>query len=158
MKNIFLSIQGKLSEITELKHIDKNWGQLLYEKPPVKFPCALLDIAEIDYSQLGNLAQTADDVAVEITIANYRLTPSSGKAPHKQNSYAIFSIIKDIHQLIHGWTNGEFQPLIRVKLKKVEAAYGYEIYRVIYLTAWREFKEYGQVSVHLTPEIHATCE
>lgn len=59
MKNIFLDIQNKLSNITELKYIDKNWGQLLYEQPPVKFPCALLDIANVNYTQLGQLAQTA---------------------------------------------------------------------------------------------------
>ena len=158
MKNIFLSIQEKLSGVSELKHIDKNWGQLLYEKPPVKFPCALLDVAEIDYSQLGNLAQTADDVAVEIIIANFRLTPSSGKAPRKHNSYAVFDIIKDIHEILHGWTNGEFQPLIRVKLKKLDAASGYEIYRVIYLTSWREFKECNQIPVQIAPKISTDDE
>jgi len=140
MKNIFLSIQEKLSEIPELKHIDKNWGQLLHEQPPVKFPCALLDITSVNYSQLGNLAQTANGV-FEITIADLRLTQSSGKAPRKQNAYSVFDIAESIHQLLHGYTNGEFQPLIRVSLQKLEATSGREVYKASYQTAWRVLKE-----------------
>ena len=152
MKNIFLSIQEKLSEIPELKHIDKNWGQLLYDQPPVKFPCALLDIAGVGYEQLGNLAQTGGG-AVEITIANLYHTPSSGKAPRKENAYAIFDIIEIVHQLLHGYTNGEYQPLIRTKLQKLDAAAGYEIYKVVYETAWRVHKEWDTVPVQVTPVI-----
>jgi hypothetical protein len=157
MKNIFLSIQEKLSEVTELKHTDKNWGQLLYEQPPVKFPCALLDITGVNYSQLGNLAQTANGV-VEITIANLRLTHSSGKAPKKQESYTVFEIIEKIHQLLHGWTDEKFSPLIRVNLQKLDAAYCYEIYKVSYQTTWRVFKEYDQVPVQVTPKISTDDE
>lgn len=153
MKNIFLSIQNKLAEIAELKHIDKNWGQLLHEQPPVKFPCALLDIAEVNYSQLGMLAQTAN-AAIEITIANLRHTPSSGKAPRKEDAYAVMGIIEKIHQLLHGWTDGNFQPLTRTNLKKLEATYAYEIYKVTCQTAWTVHKKTNYTPVLLTPKIN----
>ena len=152
MKNIFLSIQKKLSEIPELKHIDKNWGQLQYEQPPVKFPCALLDIANVDYNQLGNLAQDAGGI-VEITIANLRLTNSSGKAPRKEEAYAVFDIIEKIHQLLHGWTDETFVPLIRVNLQKLDATQAYEIYKISYQTAWRVYKERNLAPVQVTPVI-----
>ncbi|MCL2291214.1 MAG: hypothetical protein FWC34_11040 [Bacteroidetes bacterium] len=157
MKDIFLSIQGELSKIPELKHIDKNWGQLLYEQPPVKFPCALLDIAEVDYGQLGMLAQDADG-AIEITIANAKNTRSSHKAPRKEDSYAIFDIVNKIHDSLHGYTNGELQPLIRVKLKKIDAAAGYEIYRVVYVSGWREHKKTNTIPVQVTPKIIVEIE
>ena len=51
MKQIFLSIQNRLAEIEELSYIDKDWGQLQYEQPPVQWPCALIDVANIDYTQ-----------------------------------------------------------------------------------------------------------
>lgn len=152
MKNIFLSIQEKLAEITELNHIDKNWSQLLHSQPPVKFPCALLDIANVDYSQMGQLAQTANGI-VEITIANFRLTQSSGKAPRKEEAYAVFDIIEKIHQLLHGWTNGEFNPLVRTNIQKLDASYCYEIYKVSYKTAWVVTKETDTVPVMVTPKI-----
>lgn len=152
MKNIFLSIQEQLKEIPALKHIDKNWGQLLHEQPPVKFPCALLDVANVEYSQLGNLAQTANGI-IEITVANLRLTNSSGKAPRKEDAYAVFDIIEEIHQLLHGWSNGEIQPLIRINVQKLDAAYCYEIYKVSFQTAWQVLKKENWELVPVTLKI-----
>jgi len=152
MKQIFLSIQKKLAEIAELKHIDKNWNQLLHEKPPVKFPCALLDIANVDYSQLGCLAQTAN-ATIEITIANLQLTPSSGKAPRKHESYTILEIIEKIHQLLHGWSDGKFQLLTRTNLQKLDATYAYEIYKISYKTTWDILKESNHTPVQVRPLI-----
>ena len=44
IKTILLAVQQRLAErVPELAYIDKNWGQLDYEAPPVKWPCALLD-------------------------------------------------------------------------------------------------------------------
>ena len=48
MKQIFLAIQQQLLTVPALKHIDKNWNQLNYEQPPVRWPCALIDIANAD--------------------------------------------------------------------------------------------------------------
>ena len=54
IKTILLAVQQRLAErVPELAYIDKNWGQLDYEAPPVKWPCALLDIDEVPFSQIG---------------------------------------------------------------------------------------------------------
>ena len=48
IKTILLAVQQRLAErVPELAYIDKNWGQLDYEAPPVKWPCALLDLSLI---------------------------------------------------------------------------------------------------------------
>ena len=157
MKNIFLSIQGELGKITDLKHIDKNWGQLLHEQPPVKFPCALLDISSVEYSQLDHLAQKANGI-IEITIANFRLTNSSSKAPRKEDAYAVLEIIEKIHQRLHGWSNGEFQRLIRVDVQKLDASYAYEVYKISFQTAWKVFKESNLIPLPKPPKIVITAE
>ena len=152
MKHIFLDIQKKLSEVKELKHIDKNWNQLLHEQPPVKFPCALLDIANVEYTQLGNLAQDGIGM-VEITIANFQLSPGSGKAPNKHDSYSVLDIIEKIHQVLQGYTNGKILPLVRVSLNKLDASFRYEVYKVSYQTAWRVYKNTDEVPVKVTPKV-----
>lgn len=152
MKNIFLDIQNKLSNITELKYIDKNWGQLLYEQPPVKFPCALLDIANVNYTQLGQLAQTAMG-DIEITVANLQLSPSSHKSLQRNNAYAIMDIMDKIHQDLHGWATSNFIPLIRTSLQKVEVSKSYEIYKITYNTSWRVYKQKNTIGVQATPNI-----
>ena len=42
------SIKTKISEISEIKYIDENWGQLDYYSahPPVQWPCCLIDISD----------------------------------------------------------------------------------------------------------------
>ena len=152
MKNIFLDIQNKLSNITELKYIDKNWGQLLYEQPPVKFPCALLDIANVNYTQLGQLAQTAVG-DIEITVANLQLSPSSQKSLQRNNAYAIMDIMDKIHQDLHGWATSNFIPLIRTSLQKVEVSKSYEIYKITYNTSWRGDKQKNTKGGQATPNI-----
>ena len=78
IKTILLAVQQRLAErVPELAYIDKNWGQLDYEAPPVKWPCALLDIDEVPFSQIGGGGQIADGVTVEILAANLRLVSSS---------------------------------------------------------------------------------
>ncbi|MGL5913071.1 MAG: hypothetical protein ACRCZB_02815 [Bacteroidales bacterium] len=154
MKSIFLSIQEKLGEITELKYIDKDWGQLQYEQPPVKFPCALLDVANADFSQLGLLAQTAN-ANIEITIAHLHLVPSSASAARKQEAYLVLDIIDKIHELLHGWSvEQKTTPLIRTNISKADASKNYEIYRITYATTWRVLKEQKGEPVQVLPHIN----
>lgn len=71
MKQIFLSIQDYLAEqVTNLKYIDKNWGQLNIPQPPVQWPCCLIDVASIDYTQTSDLDRLAD-ATIELTIADH---------------------------------------------------------------------------------------
>jgi hypothetical protein len=151
MKDIFLTIQEKLGEIPELQYVDKNWQQLQYDPPPVKFPCALLDVSSVDYTQMGNRAQMAE-ASVEITVANVRLHNSSSKAPHKADAYAVFALIDKIHQLLHGFTNGQFQRLTRIGVQRVQAEFGYEIYTVTFRTAWAVCKQTSQIPLPQPPE------
>lgn len=153
MKQLFLDIQTQLAEISELKAIDKNWGQLNYEDSPIKFPCALLDIADVNFSQLGQLAQQADG-NIEITVANMRLTNSNYRNPNKADSYVVFDIMDDIHQLLQGWSNGTTGRLIRTNLQKVATDRNYEIYKMTYRTTWRVLKtQAATTNVQVSPVI-----
>ena len=72
---ILLSVQTQLgARVPELAYIDKDWGQLSYEVPSVKWPCALLDVENVNYTQEGGGRQMAD-TQLTITVADMRLTP-----------------------------------------------------------------------------------
>lgn len=146
MKHLFLSIQTKLAEIDSLKYIDKDWGQLQLEAPPVKFPCALLDIENISYSQMGNLAQMAE-ATIDITVCNYRLTPSSRQASNREESYQVFDLLDGIQHLLHGWAPDGCSKLIRSGITKLESGASYEIYKMSYKTAWKVQKQQNQQQV-----------
>lgn len=152
MKQIFLDIQQQLSTVPALKHIDKNWNQLNYEQPPVKWPCALIDIANADYSQVAQLHQIAE-ADVEITIADLRFTNTSLRNPNREDGFDIFTLLDDVHQALQGFAPANAQPLVRTNLQKVETGYNYEVYRMTYRTAWKVEKLYNETKVQVEPKI-----
>ena len=124
-KTILLAVQQRLAErVPELAYIDKNWGQLDYEAPPVKWPCALLDIDEVPFSQIGGGGQIADGVTVEILAANLRLVSSSAAAPRKADAYLLIELLDKIHSALQRFTDGTFGPMFR------------ECYKGLYQTAY----------------------
>ena len=126
IKTILLAVQQRLAErVPELAYIDKNWGQLDYEAPPVKWPCALLDIDEV-----------ADGVTVEILAANLRLVSSSAAAPRKADAYLLIELLDKIHSALQRFTDGTFGPMFRTQIKKIAAVRAGECYKVLYQTAY----------------------
>ena len=116
MKVILQNIQNKLtSEVTDLNYVDEDCGQLNMYQPPVKWPCCLIDITAINYTHLGidrtKVPQTRQTgkIAVKLTLANLKLTNSSGLAPQSQKDQAwfIWDLADKIHEKLHGFSPGE---------------------------------------------------
>ena len=133
---ILLSVQTQLGEhVPELAYIDKDWGQLSYEVPSVKWPCALLDVENVNYTQEGGGRQMAD-TQLTITVADMRLTPASQAAPKREDAYRIIELLGKIHRSLHHFSDGDYAPLFRTNLKKVVVNSSYECYRLTYQTAF----------------------
>ena len=137
IKTILLHIQQRLSkQVPELAYVDKDWGQLSYETPPVKWPCALLDIRAVDYTQLGRGHQMAD-TQVTVTVANMHPAASSPAAPKQEDIYQVIELLDEIHQALHLYTEGGYTPLFRTNLKKLSTAdSSRECYEMTYQTAY----------------------
>jgi hypothetical protein len=108
MEHIIEKISKKLtSEVPELKYVDQDWGQMdFYSRPPVKFPCALLDIQSAEYSNCGNFIQQGI-VTVVIRVFDVKLSnqlgAASAEAPanQKENARKIWSLLKKINISLH---------------------------------------------------------
>lgn len=137
MTTILLDIQRQLgATIPELAYIDKDWGQLAYDKPAVKFPCALLDVKEITYTQMGKGCQMAD-TQITVTVASMRLAASSLLAPRQEDAYHVIELLGRIHAALHQFTTGSYSPLFRTNLRKILADSSKECYEIIYQTAYQ---------------------
>lgn len=143
LKEIMLHVQERLGTIGELSYIDKNWGQLSGDVGAVKYPCALIDIENVTYSQQGKGLQMAD-VQITVTIANLRLTPSSSKAPNKAESYATIELIEQIHSVLQLYSDGDYAPLFRTNLRKMGADNTREAYQITYQTAYTVLFDTGE--------------
>lgn len=154
MKQIFLQIQDRLAaQVPGLKHIDKNWGQLNVEQPPVKFPCCLLDVEQVEYSQLTGRSRMAQaDIA--LVVADQHIVRSSGHAPAKGDAYAILDILHSVMECLEGWrVPGTTQGLSRSRLEKSYSDISYDVYTLHCTAAWVEEETEEGVTLTATPPI-----
>lgn len=105
MKQIIQQIQNRLTAtVPALKYVDQDWGQMdFYPNPPVKFPCALIDIQSVQYSNAGEFIQQGTAVVV-IRLFDMRLSNSSQAAPaaQKENAKKNWQLIEDVNKALHG--------------------------------------------------------
>ena len=141
MKTIVIDILDRLSTIEGLRYADKDWGQLELEQPAVKFPCALIDIDSVVYSNRANDRVQMADGVLSVKVASLRLSNSNAKAPttQREQSFACLDMVRTINEQLHLWHTERFSKLIRTSLTKVECAPGYDCYTLRYhLTWWDE--------------------
>lgn len=123
----------------QVRHIDKDWGQLTIETPPVGWPCVLIDIEEVEFQDLTDLNERAT-VTLELTVANKRTASSSGNAKpaSKAKSMETIDLTDAIHRLMQGFApqGAEYAPLRVVSFYKVNDLPGAEVYRMRYLTRY----------------------
>lgn len=143
MKQVIKNIQNKLKEVPGVKYIDEDSGQLDYYSPnmPVMWPCVLIDLDQITYSDTGRnrrkqppLRQQATGQVV-ITVANLKLTNSSGKATatQQQTALQIWDIIQGVHSALQGFRPTEYTgALIRETHNRVKRDDGIQEYRITY--------------------------
>lgn len=143
MKQILQNIQEKLSEVSELKYIDEDWGQLDYynPNPPVKFPCCLIDIQNIDFSNIGqDFAQKPRQrqkgvFSLKISLADLKLTNTSLLSPknQKENAWKIYEMAQKVHEKLHGFSPFEnCSKMLRTSFSRVMRDDGVQEYAIIY--------------------------
>lgn len=143
MKPFLESVETRLAAVEELLYIDEDWGQLdsYSPHPPAKFPCSLIDITSLVFSNIGKdnsanpINRQIAEGTITIIIANLKLSNTSGKAPQtqKDNAWKIWEIKEKVHQLLHGWKpTADSGALMRTADKRIRRDDGIQEYQVTY--------------------------
>ena len=142
MKQVIQNIQDKLmQEVPALKYVDQDWGQMdFFPNPPVKFPCALIDIQSAQYTNNGDFIQQGTAMVV-IRLFDIKLSNSSQAAPNnqKENAKKIWQLIEDVNKALHGQNflqTGYGLPM-RVQMRRTkrnDGCYQTELYYSVQLT------------------------
>lgn len=88
---LFLALQDKIkTEIPEIKWIDQEFGQLEEEtmRPPVLFPCVLIDFNSTDYEQMNQNRQQAN-ITFTLRLAFPAFTSAASVVPQTQKELAL---------------------------------------------------------------------
>jgi hypothetical protein len=139
MEELFLLLLNRLAEVTELKTKDMDWGQLdeLAESYPVLFPCALVDVPDINWNDTGTPMQQGDakiriKLGIEITVDSHIGSGTTAEAVAK------LAPIKLVNNKLHRWKPGASSKLTRtgtriynlMGIKVVEMEYSVEVVEV----------------------------
>jgi len=119
MKELYETILERLSDqVTELKEIDFNMGQLdvlnMDVRPSVLFPCALLDIAlpvcedNDEEEQLVN-ARITVKLAFECPLP----TDSQASTLRRDAALMLFEIVDKVYKALQGYGTDEFATFSR---------------------------------------------
>lgn len=123
--NLYLKVVARLvAQVPELKFIDQDLAQLEnYEiRPAVEFPCALLDVDDFEFTDVGNFTTQIGNGLLIIRLGVGAWSPSNNLAPNDVRVKALnyYEIEQKIHLALHGWQDDGFGKLRRKKAKKEE--------------------------------------
>lgn len=120
MQTLTTAIMDRLqSMVPEIAWIDLDVGQLELENPPVDYPCALVDVTDIDFSDMAENNQVGN-TTVTISIAQQCITETNYATPlqYRNEAATYFNIIQKVFTALQGFEGNHFAPLTRVTLRK----------------------------------------
>jgi hypothetical protein len=117
MKTIYLQTTEQLKTIASLRWIDADMGQLEFygDKPPVAFPCALIDI---DMPGTEDLHETEQLCTVRITIRLAELpkgpTHTSSPQQYQAQALAFWDLADEAFSALQGFETAELTAFTRI--------------------------------------------
>ena len=118
MANLYLKILGRLkTAVPDLRYIDQDLGQLEnYDlRPPVSWPCCLIDIEEFQFSDIGsnNMQEATGIVSLRIGLVKY--TESNNLVPDniRPNAMKYYETEQKVYEALQGWEDDGFSRLLR---------------------------------------------
>jgi hypothetical protein len=134
MKQLITDVLTRLADTGKLQYIDSDNGQLDVPQPPVKYPCALVDITGSQPSDAGGGRQV-NIVTLQVRVADLVLSPGSmGAAPaQKERALGVFDLIDAINARLHGWHGSPHYGLLtKSGFRKVHRQDGLREFAVMY--------------------------
>jgi len=117
---LFMAILERLlDQVPEIRYIEQDLGQLEnYEmRPAVSWPCTLIDIDDLDFSETGGkLVQLAQGF-VQIRLGLVKYTDSNNLVPAniRANSLQYLELENKVYKALHGWGPEGFNKMLRRK-------------------------------------------
>lgn len=116
--NLFLAIQSLISNLqddqqnTYFKYIDQDLGQLEHERPPVQWPCVLIDMDDFQFKPLSNNAQLGTG-KITTRIGFPPFSPTSAATPdeYKQKAIYFYELEQILYLALQGWMDTTLQDI-----------------------------------------------
>jgi len=138
IKAILIDFMQRLNGVEPIKYISLDWGQLNKEKPAVKWPCALLSMEDIEFTQQAEHKQLAE-ADIVITLEFLHTGHMSGTVERADQTLESLETIDDIHAALSGWLPTYCGYPVRTALEReMPGEAGRERWKLRYHIAWQE--------------------
>lgn len=139
MKQIFKDITARLETVAGLKWIDEDKGQLNFERPPVLFPCALIDIELPKTENLNTSIQDCDMIiTVQLAFDFGGNTSSITPVSARNSSLAYYDTVEEVTKALQGFATPNFNPLERKRFYQVKRPDGYKVVAIPFASEFRD--------------------
>lgn len=116
---LILLLQERIkTEVPDIRMVDEDKGQLedidpKNNRPPVSWPCLLIDFQNCKYDDLGELVQTVDGALVlRLGFPPYSSAASWMPTATKVKALRYFDIEWQVYKALHGWQPEGFGTLL----------------------------------------------
>lgn len=125
MKELITAVMTRLKEqVPALRWIDLNIGQMATDTPPVDYPCALIDVPTVDYSDAAQGVQLGK-LTLEVELYFIVRTPGSMAAPEELRNQSLehFDVAQQVYQALQGFSGETFTRLTRIRAARDKEYY-----------------------------------
>ena len=121
IENAMIAVQDRLLELLpeKIAYLAEDWGQLDFynERPPVNFPCVLIDIAEAEFSDCTRKVQLGEAI-LTVRVAHFDPVNISALAPNRNKAFRMFVLLRLIYTQLQGLSGEGFSGLTRTSLRR----------------------------------------
>ena len=140
---IFLATKQRiLTEVPAIAFIDQELGQLRNgNRPPVSWPCILIDFEDFVFKDLGENVQTASGtVVLRLGFAPHSNSSSVTPAPYLEKAFAYYDLEWILHKAIHGWSPGtDMGAFARIAAATQKRNDNYRVREIRYSIAFEDY-------------------
>ncbi len=110
--NIFTALQQQVqAQVPDIIYIDQDLGQLRTDKtntrPPVQWPCLLIDFEDFNFADMGSLVQSAEGtVVLRLGFAPYSSSAATTPTTYVQKAIGYYDVEWALHKALQGWAPG----------------------------------------------------
>ena len=167
METLFISVQQHIATtMPQLTMVDEDWGQLqTYEDTyPVTFPCALIDLQQVEWTDASKGKQMGSaTLVVKLAIDCYDDTHHTSGTSHLIMERLLMA--QQLHKALHlfkgrilqspqgNTIDNAFAPLTRTLSRFYSLPGGIKVYEMHYTTAITDCNAVPNLHMHPAPPI-----
>lgn len=140
MKAIYQSIYTLLKEIPAIRWIDKDKGQLKFQRPPLEYPAALVKIEFPKCDDYGGKAQECDVlITVKLAFDFAGETSANTPAANLNEAMAFYDLQEVVFAKLQGYGGKELNALSRKRVSEEDRDDGLNVLVISFQSGFRDY-------------------